>query len=261
VPDTKRTLFGEAETRLRRVVLGLGLGFVAWVLGTAVRAAVVDPLVWYLPENAIETLPEAGRIALYAVTVHVWLFTTLPPLAWLSGRLSQSNPWTFAVLATLGGELFSVLSETAVSGIEGWVPTQWHLIAGALVFVTGVGLSGWVGQRGQNSADRAQKRAAQLAAQRQPALVSFAQKLDSSGSAVCSVCFSVRADLDAAWVKRAREGHKQVTHVASDTVSFEGTEGILVTQMCSVCQASSVAIAVGPEVAERLTLRGAARQS
>lgn len=149
----KLGFLARGERAARFIVLGVGAGLVAWVLGVTVTSGVVDPaFVAWAP--SVGEWPEAVRIVVYALTLHVWQLVVLPIFGWLVGRTLPIPITAWALVASLGGEMFSVLSETATGGLEGLAPSWSHATAIVMTFAAGFALVRWCGLKGVEAAHR-----------------------------------------------------------------------------------------------------------
>lgn len=178
-------LFSRGETGSRRLSLMVAAGVVAYVAGQVVTASIFARL---SSSEQVISLPVEWAI------LRIWLFLALPLLAWPIGRFGIGDPLTFGLVATLSAELFDVLWNSAISGLEGVFPSTEDAVARAVTLFAGILLNAAVAQRGARAADRAVAAAEALAAEQAKA---HAEKLGSPSLPVAPATSTAPAASDA----------------------------------------------------------------
>ncbi len=143
---------GRLEGSSRRVVLLVGLGMAAYVVGGFVLAGLIARL-----SDRVGAI-ESERVAwvLSWLLRRTWLWAVLPWFGWAAGRFLDVSRTSFALTTALSAEAFGLLLATASDGLEGSVGSPRDAALRALTLAAGTVLVGWCVQRGRDAAAVAQ---------------------------------------------------------------------------------------------------------
>lgn len=166
--------FKRAEASSRRVVLYVGLGVVAFVVGSlmmgGVAARVADRV--GLPDS------ELGLWLWRWALLRIWLFVVLPLFGWAAGRFLEAGPWRFGVSAALSGEAFGLLLAVAGDGVEFVFSSPREVLARVLTLLAGISLAAWSTGRGAATAAAAQASAEAEAERRKAEYAEYISRID-----------------------------------------------------------------------------------
>lgn len=119
------------SARIWRLLLVVGMGFFAAVLGLVLGSYLVAPLRALLSQSGSLLL----GVAAHTLVSRLWILALLPLCCLAAARVLQLRPWRTAVGAALTGEL-------VVAGVTGGIgPGGWELLLRGLTLAGGVGLS------------------------------------------------------------------------------------------------------------------------
>jgi hypothetical protein len=162
-------LFSRAESGARTIVIVVGSGIMAFVLGGVVMSGIAAPVADWV--GRLEH-PVVAFVVAWLLQ-RVWLWLALPAAAWVVGRVLRVTATTFAIGAALAGEVFGALLTAGTGGVEmlflGWV----DLAARLLTLAVGVWLTKWAAARGEATALAEQARSSALTAQQQAEYAQF----------------------------------------------------------------------------------------
>ncbi len=128
VPST----YARAEAGSRKVVLHIGLGVVAFILGSIFSIGASARI----GERIGPIESEWGALVFRWVFERLWLLAVLPVFGYAMGRFTEVTPSRFALTAGISGEVFSVLLVTAINGLDYLLDDTGALIArGGTLFV------------------------------------------------------------------------------------------------------------------------------
>ncbi|MBX7117158.1 MAG: hypothetical protein K1X64_22770 [Myxococcaceae bacterium] len=128
--ETSPSRFAKAEGVTRRLLLQVGLGFLAMVVGTVISGTLVSA-VWQTMHGSANTWP---LVLAQLLGARMWVWLVLPALAYAAARVVPLKPWPTAGVAVATGELFSLSLRLIVYGFEGlyqWESLLW-LVTSAL---------------------------------------------------------------------------------------------------------------------------------
>ncbi len=124
--------YARAEASSRKAVLHVGLGVVAFILGSIFSVGASARIGERL--GPIES--EAGALVFRWVFDRLWLIGVLPLFGYVMGRFTEVKPSRFALSAALSGEVFSVLLVTAINGFDYLLEDTGALLArGVTLFI------------------------------------------------------------------------------------------------------------------------------
>lgn len=147
--------FARAEGAARRVVLFVGLGVAAYVIGGLVTAGLSVRLVERFGAPASET----GAWLLKWALARTWLWSVLPAIGFGVGRYLELSPWRFAITSVFSAEVFGLLLMTAGDGLDWVLGSPADMVMRALTLTGGIGLVAWAVKRGLQAAAAAQAEA------------------------------------------------------------------------------------------------------
>lgn len=154
--------FARAESGSRQVVLQIGLGVVAFILGSVMSAGAAARIAERL--GPLETA--WGAWVFRWGFDRLWLFTVIPFFGYAAGRFTAIKPGQFALLSVLSGETFSILLITGINGFDYLVDDPKDVVARLLTLFLGMLLTARAVQAGRVVADQAQAEANVIAEQR-----------------------------------------------------------------------------------------------
>jgi hypothetical protein len=131
---------------LARIQVTVGLGFASMVVGHVVAG---------IPGRALTRggpLPHALQLLVFVLLGRFWLLAMLPGLAGLLARIVPLHPWKTALGAALTGELFLLVMEWGLGGLDVWTRRPLFLIARVVTLAAGVWLTAWAVRRGRRRA-------------------------------------------------------------------------------------------------------------
>ncbi len=143
-----------AETAVRRFLLMVGFGFMAYVGGSMIASSVAFRLSARL-ENAGDTL----RMAVGLLTESAWILLALPAISWIAARFLEVRPWSTAFIGASTGLFFQVALQYVSSGAEGFTADPKRQLARLLCTAVGVGLTVMAVKRGRELARLAEEKA------------------------------------------------------------------------------------------------------
>lgn len=145
-----------AETAARQLLLLMGLGFLAMVIGTVASGVIVNAVWQGVHGRGASWL----LFTVHALSMRMWVWLVLPALAYGAGRVLVLRPWRTAAVTVTTGEVFSLAFRIAGSGLEG-LYRHWFEM---LLWVATSGAGVWLTAR---AVEKARGTAAQVQANRQ----------------------------------------------------------------------------------------------
>jgi hypothetical protein len=154
--------FAKAESGSRAVVLMIGMGVVAFILGSVMSAGAGARIAERLgpPETAL------GAWLFRWVFDRLWLFAVMPFFGYAAGRFTELKPGRFALFSVLSGETFSILLISAINGFEYLTDDPYDVLARVVTLFLGMLITARAVQAGKEVADRAQAEANVIAEKR-----------------------------------------------------------------------------------------------
>lgn len=113
-PSPKPGAFARAEAGSRQIVMQVGFGVVAFIVGSIFSAGAGTRIMERF--DPIES--EAVDLVVRALFERLWLFFVLPFVGYGVGRFTEITPVRFALTAGLSGELFAVLLVAGMNGFD-----------------------------------------------------------------------------------------------------------------------------------------------
>lgn len=168
-------LFSRAEAGSRQVVLQLGLGFVAFVVGSIISGGATARIADRL--GPLEN--EAVAWVLGLVLQRVWLFVLLPLVGVAIGRFTEISPLRFAMTAGFAGETFAVLLAAGINGFDALVEDPKVVLARIVTLFLGLMITMSAVIAGRQSAADAQAEANALAETRKAEYAEFLAKAEN----------------------------------------------------------------------------------
>ncbi len=161
--------YRRAEAGSRQVVIQIGLGVVAFILGSILSVGAAARIGERL--GPIES--EWGTLAFRWLFERLWLAVVLPTFGYAVGRFTEGTPSRFALTAGIAGETFSVLLVTAINGFDYLMEDTAGLIARGVTLFLGMVLTARAVQVGRDASGEAQLAADLIAEQRKAEYAAF----------------------------------------------------------------------------------------
>src|SRR5436190_24167909 len=103
-----------AETAVRRLLLMIGFGFVAFVGGSILGSALQQRLLGRLEDSNV-----AVQTAILFLIQGAWVLFALPALGWIAGRFLEMKPWPTGIIGAATGLMFQLALQYVSTGSEG----------------------------------------------------------------------------------------------------------------------------------------------
>ncbi len=165
----KPGLLDPLRARVRRLQLVVGMGFLAFVLGSIVSASLVMRL--QVRMQGIESVVVGFFV--HALVSRLWVYGVFPAMCYAAGRIFDLRPWSTAIGGALTGELFLFGIEVVNRGLAGvhrhWLETTLRACSLAL----GIALARWAIVQARAASERAEQEAAKAAEARTAEYQSF----------------------------------------------------------------------------------------
>lgn len=162
-------LFSKAEAGSRQIVLQVGLGFGAFIIGSIFSAGASTRILDRIGVLESENLEWFLR----TILERTWLFLFVPAIGWGIGRFTELKAARFAMLAGFSGETVSLLLITGMNGIDFVVQDARGVIVRLLGLFTGMALTVVTVNAGRRAAALAQARGLAEAAKRKDEYAAF----------------------------------------------------------------------------------------
>ncbi|HYO53181.1 hypothetical protein [Archangium sp.] len=174
----KKSVLDPLRVRVRRLQFTMGLGFLAWVIGSLLTLALSLRLT-----GRVGVLPSwATGFVIIPVVGNLWVLAVLPVLCYGAARVIELGPWTTALGAAATGLFFTLAITFTSNGIDGWVTQGWLSLALEWgVVAGGVVLSQRAIVRGRADAGRQAELAQQQVATREDEYAEFLQEAERAG--------------------------------------------------------------------------------
>ncbi len=176
------SVFQRAEGGSRQVVLQIGLGAVAFVVGSIFSAGATVRLAERV--GFIES--EAVAFAVGWLLQRLWLFVAVPTFGWAIGRFTEIRALRFALTACLSGEVFAVLLFTGINGFEALVVSPADVVARLVTLIIGMAVTLSAVSSGRAAAREAQLAANEEASKRKAEYAEYLAKQEQVGAAPAS---------------------------------------------------------------------------
>jgi len=155
------TLLQTLNERSRRLLLIVGLGMMAAILGAIIAAPfAVRFQTWLLGA------PLVVAVLVNVLIARFWVLGVLPVIGYAMGRALRLRPLSFAFGAAASGEVFYLLLDVATAGLSGVVARPALLAARIATLAGGILLTLRATRAGVRAADKAQAAANQSVAAR-----------------------------------------------------------------------------------------------
>ncbi len=161
--------YARAESGSRKVVTHVGLGVVAFVLGSIFSVGASARIGERL--GPIES--ETGLVVFRWFFERLWLIAVLPLFGYVMGRFTEVKPSRFALTAGLSGEIFSVLLVTAINGFEYLFEDTTALLARGVTLFIGLMITARAVMMGRAEAEVSQVEANLVAEKRKAEYAEF----------------------------------------------------------------------------------------
>ena len=161
--------FARAEAGSRQIVLQIGLGVVAFILGSIISVGAASRI-----GERLGPLESDGAAWVFRwFFERLWLFAVAPMFGYVIGRFTEMKPTRFALVALISGETFSVLLVTAINGVDFLMQDTSALVGRGVTLFLGMGLTTWAVQLGRDAAGLAQADANVIAEKRKAEYAEF----------------------------------------------------------------------------------------
>ncbi len=158
-----------AEAGSRQVVIQIGLGVVAFILGSILSVGAAARIGERL--GPIES--DWGTLVFRWLFERLWLVAVLPAFGYVMGRFTESTPSRFALTAAISGETFSVLLVTAINGFDYLLEDTAGLIARGVTLFLGMVITARAVKLGRDASGEAQVEADVIAEARKAEYAAF----------------------------------------------------------------------------------------
>ena len=161
--------YARADAASRQVVLQVGLGVVAYIIGSVLSVGAAARI-----GERVGPLESDGAALVFRwFFERLWLFVALPFFGYGIGRFTEARPSRFALVSVLSGETFAVLLVTAINGLDYLLEDTASLIARAVTLFLGMVVTARAVQAGRDAALVSQAQANVVAQQRKAEYAEF----------------------------------------------------------------------------------------
>ncbi|MGV3624317.1 MAG: hypothetical protein ACO1OB_26090 [Archangium sp.] len=174
----KASAFARAEGGARQVVLQIGLGVAAWVIGgffqSGASARIAERFGFI--ENA------SIAFAVGWLLQRSWLLVIAPLFGWCVGRFTEIPSLRFAVTACVSGEVFSVLFYTAMNGFDTLLDDPPQMLTRLVTLFIGMAITVSAANDGRVASREAQLEASKAAEKNKAEYAEFLAKQEAIGA-------------------------------------------------------------------------------
>lgn len=174
----KRSVFSRAEGGARQVVLQIGLGVAAWVLGGFFQSGASARIAERF--GYIESATVAFAVGW--LLQRSWVLVLTPLFGWCVGRFTAITPLSFATAACLSGEVFSVLFYTAMNGFDTLLDDPPQMITRLVTLLIGMAITVSAVSEGRRASREAAAVAAVVAEKNKAEYAEFLKQQEAIGS-------------------------------------------------------------------------------
>lgn len=167
--------YTRAEAGARRAVLVVSSGVVSFVVGGFLMSGVSVRL----SERFGPIDDPLAALAWSWVLQRLWLWLVLPAAGYAAGRFLESRPLTFALVAGLAGETFSVLLSAARDGFEFVFQDTTDVTLRAITLAAGIAVVAFAVKLGASDAEAGQASADAEAAKKKAEYEAYLQKMEA----------------------------------------------------------------------------------
>lgn len=157
-PPAKRRPLATLEAQARHVLLTIGFGFAAYVLGAIFSSFLLIRL-----QERVEVLGDAPRAVVASLVEHFWILVAWPVVAHGLTRVFPLRPWLLALVGAGTGEAFNLGIAIASRGVDDAFAQGLQLWLHVGLMGAGIALTVWAATRGRAAAARAELSAQQKA--------------------------------------------------------------------------------------------------
>ena len=163
------TMFARGEAGARQIILLIGLGVLAFVLGSIFSVGASARI----GERLGPLEHEWSALIFRWFFERLWLFAFAPLFGYAIGRFTEISPVRFALTALISGETFSVLLVSAINGFDYLLEDTVGVIARGVTLFLGMLITVRAVQAGRNAAAASQAESNAIAAQRKAEYAQF----------------------------------------------------------------------------------------
>ena len=143
-----------AETAVRRFLLMIGFGFIAYVGGSMIAASVMARMA-----TRLEGASEPVQFVAWLFISSAWVILALPGSSWFAARFLDLRPWPTAIIGASTGLMFQLALQYVSAGADGIVGDPARQLSRLLATATGVVLTVIAVKRGRELARLAEEQA------------------------------------------------------------------------------------------------------
>ena len=125
-----------AETAVRRFLLLVGFGFLAYVGGSMIAAGVMTRVA-----ARLDGASEPVQFIAWLLISSAWILLALPALSGFAARFLELKPWSTALIGAATGLLFQLSLQYVSAGSEGITSDPARQLARLLAAAAGVALT------------------------------------------------------------------------------------------------------------------------
>ncbi|MFO0595975.1 MAG: hypothetical protein U0228_11735 [Myxococcaceae bacterium] len=167
-------LFTRAEAGSRQVVMQVGLGAVAFVVGSIFGSGATTRIAERL--GPVES--DLVDWVLTTLLSRTWLFVFVPLFGYAIGRFTQISPVRFALTASLSGETFAVLVLAGINGFDFLIVEPKEVVARLVTLFIGMVLTAAAVRAGRKAHDAAELRSLAEAQRRKAEYAEYLAKVE-----------------------------------------------------------------------------------
>ena len=204
------SVYARADAASRQVVLQVGLGVVAYVVGSILSVGAAARI----GERLGPIDSEWGAFGFRFLFERLWLFVAVPLFGYGIGRFTEMKPSRFALVSVLSGETFSLLLVTAINGLDYVLQDTVSLIVRAVTLFLGMVMTARAVQAGRDTAAESQAEANVVAQLRKAEYAEFLAAAEGKGETASVEAKRAEPAVPAASID---QGEKALDRAASTT--------------------------------------------
>src|SRR5689334_11577165 len=122
-----------AETAVRRLLLMIGFGFMAFVGGSTMAVSLTGRIA-----SRLEGSSDWVRMFVGFLVEGAWVMFALPAIGWIAGRFLEMKPWPTGIIGAATGLTFQFALQYVSTGAEGIFAEPVRQVARLIGVVLGV---------------------------------------------------------------------------------------------------------------------------
>ena len=163
-----------AETAVRRFLLMIGFGFMAYVGGSMIASSIA-----YRIAARLEGSGDGLRMVVGMLTESAWILLALPAVSWVAARFLDVKPWSTAIIGASTGLFFQVALQYVSAGSDGLTADPKRQLARLVCAAAGIALTVIAVNRGRELARQADERAKLEAEKKRTQYDEFVQQAEA----------------------------------------------------------------------------------